>query len=166
MLLSRRDYLLRIIDEAGRMLARAVNRRGAGAAEEALDAIVRGCERLFGLEMHELFQFNAEQQYAMLIDVPDREVARNRVLMYAALNLEAGRVYQASGKSPLARTTWIQALRLRLRAQLEFSPDNLPAWAPAIAHLRTALGDGPLDPDTAALLAAAEADQKPPPAAG
>ena len=68
MLTSRRDYILRIIDEVGRLLARVVFKRRTGETEEALQTIVQACERLFSMEADKLFQFTPEKHYAMLLE--------------------------------------------------------------------------------------------------
>jgi hypothetical protein len=156
MLTSRRDYILRLIAEVGRMLNRALHQRRAGTPEAALETVVHSCERLFGLEADQLFQFTPEQHVAMLIEGEPPEIARDKLLLYAALNAEAGRVYRLMGKRDLARGSALHALRLCLRARLDYPAAPLPLYAPEIAELRTALADEPLDAATAALLAAAE----------
>src|SRR4051812_19425357 len=117
MLTSRRDYLLRIIDEVGRMLARVIFKRRNGREQEALQAVVEACKRLFNLEASQLFQFTPEQHFLMLtrdVNPPD---ANAQVLLYAALNAEAGRAYLALGNAAMARHSLLNALRFTLRAQ-------------------------------------------------
>ncbi len=155
MLTSRRDYLLRLIDEVGRLLARALMKRQQSAPLDALDAVVRGCERLFGLEADKLFQFTPEQHFAMLAEGEPPEMASDKILLYAALCAEAGRNYELIGRRELARASTLNALRLYLRARIEFPTAPLPAHAPDPATLQDALADAPLDPETAALLRAA-----------
>ncbi len=161
MLTSRRDYLLRLIDEVGRLLARVVFKRRAGAHEDALAAVVQGCERLFNLEADQLFQLTPEQHFAMLADAASPELGRDKILLYAALNAEAGKIYDAMGRATMARASRLNALRLTLRVHLEFPPENPPLFAPAIADLRQALAEESLDADTQALLARVEAPPPP-----
>jgi hypothetical protein len=155
MLTSRRDYILRLIDEVSRLLARVVFKRCGGRDQEALEGIVQACERLFGIESDKLFQFTPEQHFAMLTADEAPEVARQKVLIYAALNAEAGRVYRKLGNRALARATFLTALRLRLRADIEFPAANDPEFAPSLRDLLETLQDEPLDHETATLLAAA-----------
>jgi hypothetical protein len=155
MLTSRRDYLLRIIDEVGRLLAHAILKRREGAHAEALEAIVASCERLFGFEADKLFQFTPEQHFLMLAANESGEVARDKILLYSALLAEAGQVYLAMGKTAMARASTLNALRLSLRARGEFSGENLPAFAPDLARLVECLADAPLDDATRELLTAA-----------
>ena len=55
MLTSRRDYILRVIDEVGRLLARITFKRKAGADQEALETVVVGFQRLFNLDADQIF---------------------------------------------------------------------------------------------------------------
>jgi hypothetical protein len=89
----------------------------------------------------------------MLTEHETAEMARDKVLLYASLNAEAGRIYQKQGNAPMARASFLNALRLTLRARAEFPTENLPSFAPVVADLVTALGAEPLDADTARLLA-------------
>jgi hypothetical protein len=152
MLTSRRDYLLRIIDEVGRLLAQLVSQRGRGRNEDALQSLALGFERLFGRDAHEVFQFTPEQQYHLLAEGEPSDAARDKRLLYAALSAEAARIYADLGRAELARASRLNALRFTLRARREFPGDNLPAFAPDPAVLLAELGPGPLDPETAELL--------------
>jgi hypothetical protein len=156
MITSRRDYILRIIDEVSRLLARAIFKRRSGGQEEALQTVVQACERLFAMESDKLFQFTPEQHFVMLTQDEPPEIARDKVLLYAALNTEAGHIYTTAGNRAMARASFLNALRLSLRARTEFPQENFPAFAPSIAVLRDALADAPLDADTAELLKSAE----------
>jgi hypothetical protein len=152
MLSSRRDYLLRLIDEVGQFLARAVFQRKGGGEQEALQTVVQSCERLFGLEAGQLFQFTPDQHFLMLTEGEEPDNARAKVLIYAALNVEAGRNYAALKKAELARVSFLNALRLTLRAELSFPTDSPPPYAPSVAELLVLLKDAPIDPDTTELL--------------
>lgn len=156
MLTSRRDYLLRIIDEVGRLLARVLLKRREGRGQEALQTIVQASERLFGLEAHELFQFTPEQQFLRLTQGEPPEEARAKVLIYAALNREAGRCYADLNKPDLARASYVNALRFACRARIAFREITAPlSYAPSISELLELLGNEPLDDDSAALVRAA-----------
>ena len=154
MLTSRRDYLLRIIDEVGRILARIAFKRREGADQQALETVVLGFERLFSLDADQIFQLTPDQQFAMLADDESAEFARDKVLLYAALSAEAGRAYAKLGNSAMARATFINALRFTLKARALFPVTNLPDYAPNVSELLAALKDVPLDADTIALITA------------
>lgn len=152
MLQSRRDYLLRIIDEVSRILAQVVFKRRSGADQEALETVVVGFQRLFQLDGDQIFLLTPDQHYDMLTRGESPYDARDKVQLYSALSAEAGAIYARLGNRPLARATRLNALRFALRARLEFPPEGPPPYAPEIAALREALADEPLDPDTSELL--------------
>jgi hypothetical protein len=155
MLTSRRDYILRLIDEVGELFFLAVFQRGQSHPQDAMQSAVLACERLFGLEADKLFQLTPGQQFAMLTEHEAPEVSRQKVLLFAALNAEAGKSYTTLGNRPMARSCFINALHFTLKAQAAFPADNPPAYAPRVPELLDALKDAPLDAETAALLQAA-----------
>lgn len=154
MITSRRDYLLRIIDEVGRLLARVTFQRRNARQQDALQSVVEGCERLFNLEASQLFQFTPDQHFLMLTQGENPEDARDKVLLYAALNQEAGHVYRSLDNAAMARNSFLNALRFTLRARKEYPQEGLPVFAPEIPALLTELKDAPLDSDTQELLRA------------
>ena len=152
MLTSRRDYLLRILDEVSRILGQIVFKQRAGADQEALETVVVGYQRLFNLDGDQIFLLTPEQHYQMLTEEDSPYDARDKVLLYAALSTEAGRIYAKQGNRAMSRACFVNALRFALRARIEFPPEGLPGYAPDIAGLQAALGDGPLDPGTTELV--------------
>ena len=155
MLTSRRDYLLRIIDEVGLLLRRVLQQRSSGRPDEALQSVVAACERLFQLEAAQLFQFTPDQHVAMLANGEPPDIARDKILLYAALNEEASRCYTTLGQPALSRQSLVNALRLTLKAAQICPGPGEPAYAPDPAKLLQLLGATPLDADTATLVAAA-----------
>jgi hypothetical protein len=161
MLTSRRDYLLRIIDEVGRILASVVFKRRNDADQEALETIMVGYERLFGLDADQVFLLTPAQHFKMLAEEDDPDFARDKLLLYAALSAEAGAIYEKRGNRAMARATRLNALQFTLKAQARFGADNLPKYAPKVPDLLAALADEPLDADTAQLVSGS---MPPPPA--
>jgi hypothetical protein len=155
MLTSRRDYLLRIIDEVSRILGQIIFKHRAGADQEALESVVVGLQRLFNLDGDQIFLLTPEQHYVMLIDEDSPFDARDKVLIYAALSAEAGKIYAKQGNRMMSRASFLNALRFALRARIEFPQEGLPQYAPDIGELRAGLGAEPLDAETAELLSRA-----------
>jgi hypothetical protein len=112
---------------------------------------------LFNLEASQLFQFSPEQHFLMLTRDESPEDARDKVLLYAALNAEAALAYQALGNATMTRNSFLNALRLTLKATAQFPTEAWPAYAPRVPDLLEALKDAPLDPDTEELLRASRA---------
>lgn len=160
MLTSRRDYLLRIIDEVSRLLARLVQQRQKGRPEDALQSLADAFARLFGREFHEVFQFTPEQHYLMLAEDEPAEAARDKRLLYAALSAEAGRLYAALGRTEYARASALNALRFTLRARQDCPGEEIPVFAPNPAELRAELGEANLDAETAELWRASGLDSR------
>jgi hypothetical protein len=156
MLTSRRDYIVRIIEEVGRLLAMSRFKRQAGADQEALETVVHGFTRLFQLDADQIFLLTPTQHYQMLTeDAETPEFGRDKILLYAALSAEAGDIYAKLGNRAMARATRLNALRFTLKARTEYSSEGLPEYTPRIAALLDALADEPLDPETAAVVSTA-----------
>lgn len=140
MITSRRDYLLRMIDELTRLLARIVFKRRTGADQEALEIVIEGFQRLFNLQADQIFQMTPEHHFVMLtLDEPP-DVARDKVLVYAALSAEAGRIYQKMGNDKMARATFTNALRFVLQSRKFVSDAPIPDFAPKVDDLVADLG--------------------------
>ena len=153
MITSRRDYILRIIDELTQMVARIVFKRRGGSDQEALELCVQGFERLFDLERNQLFQFTPDQQFVMLtLDEPP-ELARDKALIYAALSTEAGVTYEKMGQQRMAIATFSNALRFALKARTIQVDAPLPDFAPKVDELVARIGEANLAPDLKELLA-------------
>ena len=156
MITSRRDYLLRMIEEIGRILARlSVKRRQGENDESALATIMLGFERLFQLDADQVFLLTPDQHFKMLTEEDDANYARDKVLLYAALSTEAGHVYVKKGNLAMARATFTNALRFTLRAHAKFSTEGLPDYSPRVSDLVTLLKGAPLDAEIGELLSAA-----------
>ena len=145
--------MMRIFEEVSRLLARISFKRRKGDTDDAaLETIVFGFQRLFNMEPDQLFLLTPDQHYDWLTDADTPDFARDRVLMYAALNAEAGHIYVRQGNTTMARATFLNALRFTLKARINYSCEGLPEFAPHIDDLLAALASEPLDSTTAKLL--------------
>ncbi|HWA85756.1 MAG TPA: hypothetical protein VG710_06010 [Opitutus sp.] len=156
MITSRRDYLMRLIDEVGRILARIVFKRRKGDTDDsALETVVFGFQRLFDMGADQIFMLTPTQHFEMLVRDESPDFARDKVLLYAALCTEAGHIYARMGSRDKATATFSTALNFTLRARAQFPSEGWPDYAPSVTDLVDALGDTPLDSATNELLAAA-----------
>lgn len=153
MITSRRDYMMRIIEEVSRLLTRVTAKRRKGDTDDAdLETVVFGFQRLFNLESDQIFSLTPSQHYDLLADADTPEFARDRVLMYAALGAEAGYVYARQNNTAMARATFTNALQFTLKALADYPAEGLPPFAPNVDDLLVALAAEPLDPTSAKLL--------------
>lgn len=153
MITSRRDYIVRVIEELGRVIARLSSRRKQENPEEtALETIVMGYQRLLVLDADQIFLLTPDQHYTMLVRDEPPDVARDKVLTYAALSTEAGHVYARKGKPDIARASWLTALRFTLRAHARFPAEGTPDYAPRVEDLLPLVKDASLDAEIAELL--------------
>lgn len=152
--MPQRDYILRLIEQVGQFFRRAIQQRERRSPQDALQSVMAACERLFGMEAVQLFQFTPDQHVAMLAEMEDGDSAQAKSLMYAALMAEAGRCYRDLGQPQLAQASFLAALRVTLKTRLQYPTEALPDFAPKIADLLAQLGDVPLDAETKELLAA------------
>lgn len=150
--MPQRDYILRLIDQVGLLLRRAIEQRERHSPQEALQSVMAACERLFGLDAAELFRFTPDQHFVMLTQ-DGADDAREKVLIYAALCAEAARAFRQLNQPAHARQSFINSLRLVAQARLAFPAEGWPDYAPRAADLLAELVPEPLDADTTALLA-------------
>lgn len=132
-----------------------IQQRRGHTPQEALQSLMAACERLFGMEAVQLFQFTPDQHYAMLTENEDAQGAREKVLMYAALNAEAGRCYLVLSQPKLAQQSFLNALRLTLKVQAQFPADASPAFAPDPNELLGVIGNASFDAETLRMVSAA-----------
>ena len=145
--------MMRILEEVARLLARVTFKRKKGDSDDAaLETVVFGLQRLFALDADQIFLLTPDQHYEMLADDETPEIARDKVLLYAALNAEAGHIYLRQGNQAMARATFTNALRFTLRAEADFTADGSPDYAPDVNDLLAALANEPLDATTAKLV--------------
>ena len=151
----RRDYLLRIIDQVALLLVRAIRQRESSVPQEGLQSIMAACERLFGMDAVQLFQFTPDQHVLMLAKGEEPEAAHDKIMIYARLNQAAGVCYERLGQANLALQSFTNALRLSLAAKAQSPKAPAPDFAPDMYQLLAKIGT-PADQATADLVAAAQ----------
>jgi hypothetical protein len=144
-----RDYILRLIEQVAQLLSRAIRQRDTSSPHEALQSIMAAFERLFGMEAVQIFRFSPEQHAVMLAENELPDVAHQKLLMYAALNEEAGHCYSRLGQTALAQQTFLNALRFTLKARADYPAFESPAFAPDPTKLQLLIDPASLDEETA-----------------
>lgn len=148
----RRDYLLRMIEEFARALARLRRRKEAGDWSGAGQMIEEELRGLFGGTRECLLQFSESELLARLLAGEPTASVRDRTLALAALLKEAGDIAVAEERPQEARIFHLKGLNLLLHALAVNDPAELPEFAPTIELFRTALGEEGLPTRTEALL--------------
>ena len=152
MAIRREDYILELIDELQAFVAQALHQGDRGLLGEALMTLVRAQEKLFARPTAEFAGLPIDEQLRLLVldETPDK--ARAKVLAYAALLTEGGKIYGGRSRHDLAASAFQLALYVTLTAA-ETDRARAGELQPAIAGLRARLNDGELNPPVRELLA-------------
>jgi hypothetical protein len=150
--MPQRDYFMRLLEQAIEATLRAAKLRQGGQYEESLHSVIFSMEKLFGLTIRDLSQQSADQIFVQLTEGESPIDARNKCLVFAALNQQAGLTYAEQDLTALAQAAFYLALVFTLRALIAFPRTDLPAVAPKIDELLNLLDGFELPEDTAALL--------------
>ena len=152
--MPQRDYLLRLLEEAAQVIAQMVHLREEGQPEQAVSAVIDSLEKLFGLSVAELGSLDTDQLYAQLTLEENPENARNKCIIFAALNNQAGLAYADKDLPALAQPAFHLALVFTLRALTGYSRQGAPAITPDIDVMLYHLEGFELPKSTLDLLAA------------
>lgn len=148
----RRDYILRMIEEFVRALARVhslkENRRGSEAGE----IIDQEFQRLIGRGPEAATQLSETELFACLVNDGPTHAVRDKAFMLATLLSEAGDLATEKGQWVEGQAYWLKALHVLLDVLGRGEVYECPEFVPKIEVLRSALGDQPLPARTLALL--------------
>lgn len=152
--MPQRDYLLRLIEEAVQVILQITRLREEGQPSQAVSAVIDGLQKLFGLTVDELASLDTEQLFGQLTREESPENARDKCIIFAALNNQAGLAYADRDLPALAQPAFHLALVFTLRALTGFPRSNLPAITPNVGDLLYHLEGFELPASTLELLAA------------
>lgn len=150
----RRDYILRMIEEFFRLLARIdrlKQNRQWGEAESTVRAEI---ERLVGTGGAALVTLSDTEIFSRLLEGGELHSAREKAFMLARLLLENAETAEA-GDPPnltLARQLRLKALHLLLHTALRDDIPEWPEYVPTIDRVLQLLADSALPLHTCALL--------------
>ena len=167
---QKQDYLLRLIEELGRLIAELRKLRDQGRHDTALLTGLQAQERLFARPAQEFMVRPVEEQLHLLAVGETDANARVKCLAYATLLTEAGQTYAAREQAALASGAYQLALQVLL-----LTASDHPAQEPAedrgrVGMLLELLSDDQLAGEVAEMLrqfqCAAIESQPPGPIAG
>jgi hypothetical protein len=130
-----RDYILRLIEQAMQVIAQITLQREAGQQGPAVQSVIDALEKLFGLTVSELGSLDSDQLFEQLTRGENPENARDKCLIFAALNNQAGLAYEARDLPALAQPAFHLALVFTLRAHTRYPHTGLPVLTPDIGEL-------------------------------
>ena len=147
----RRDYIMEMIEEFVRALARLNSLKAGQRWNEAGEALDGEFRRLVGEGPEGVARLSEMELLARLMRDGTRTV-RTKCLMLVALLKEAGDIAAAQGGEQESRACYLKALHLLLDTLSREDVLDCPAFVPNIELLRTALNGAPLPVQTCAML--------------
>ena len=146
--MPQRDYILRLIEQAMQVIAQITLQREMGQNDLAVQSVIDALEKLFGLTVAELGSLDTDQLFAQLTREENPENARDKCLIFAALNTQAGLAYEAKDLPALAQPAFHLALVFILRALNSYPREGLPPFSPEVRDLLYRLEDFELPEST------------------
>jgi len=148
----RRDYILRMIEEFVRALARLRSLKQAQRWDEASVSLDGEFERLMGAGAQAVARLSETELLARLLQGEPTQAVRDKTFILVTLLQEAGDLEEACGRPGESRACRIKALHLLLYTLGSGEIGECPEFVPKIDMLTASLRDAPLPPQTQAML--------------
>ncbi|MBI3851353.1 MAG: hypothetical protein HY298_13915 [Verrucomicrobia bacterium] len=147
----RRDYILRMIEECIRALARINSLKKGQRWTEASEALDAEFQRLIGDGAQAVARLSETELLARLVQGEPTQVVRHKTLLLTALLKQAGDVAAAQDHPEHSRECYLKALHVLLDTLARGEVSDCPDFVPKVEMLVTALPP-PLPMRTHALL--------------
>jgi hypothetical protein len=148
----RRDYILQMIEEFARALARINSLKAGQRWNEAGEELDTEFKKLTGEGAAALGRLSETELLARLMREGPTHALRDKTLILTALLKEAGDVAVAEGRTEQGREYHLKALHLLLEVLGGEDRGEFPEFVPKVAMLVSALEPGPLPVRTLAML--------------
>jgi tetratricopeptide (TPR) repeat protein len=148
----RRDYILRMIEECVRALARIGASKKAQRWGEASIEVEAELKKLVGEDSEKIAALSESDLIARLMSEGPTHSLQDKTLFLIALLKEAGDVAAAEGRTEKERACYIKALNLLLDVLSRDEVFEFPQFVPRIDMLRELLKGAPLPARTNAML--------------
>ena len=148
----RRDYILRMIEECIRALARISSLKQGQRWREASAELDVEFKKLIGDGAQTVAQLSETELLARLMQDGPTHALREKTLILTTLLKEAGDVAAAADRLEESRECYLKALHLLLDALARSEAFECPEFVPKIEMLREFLAATPLPSRTHALL--------------
>ncbi len=148
----RRDYIMRMIQECIRALARINSLKKAQRWNEASEELDAEFQRLIGAGPQTVARLSETELLARLVEGEATQVVRQKTLILTALLKEAGDVAAAQDRPEDSRECYLKALHLLLEVLARGEVFECPEFVPKVEMLKEALQGSHLPLQTHALL--------------
>ena len=149
---EKQDYVLRLIEELGRLIAEIVNLRQRGSYDTALQMVLQAQQRLFGRPAEAFIGRSIDDQVHLLVVGENPANARAKCVAYATLLTEAAGIYQAREQTALAGAACQWALQVLIAVRAGPGDAQVSALAARLGALLDRLPEDPLIRETKALI--------------
>ena len=148
----RRDYLLRMIEECIRALARINSLKQGQRWNEASDELDAEFKKLLGAGAPAVARLSETDLLARLMQDGPTHALRDKTLILTALLKEVGDVATAEARTEESRECYLKTLHLLLDTLARGEVFKCPEFVPKVEMLRETLATVPLPARTYALL--------------
>jgi hypothetical protein len=126
---AQEDYVLRMIAQLRQAISQVLKYRESSRFDDALLNAFDAQERLFGRTTAELSELSLDELLGLLRMDETPDEGTEKVLGYASLLRETGRVYEAMDQRQMAERCFQLALRVMLSVAVEEPPRDDAPWA-------------------------------------
>lgn len=148
----RRDYILRMIEEFIRALARIHSLKQGQRWNEAGEALDGEFKRLIGEGAQAVARLSETDLLARLAQEGPTQLLREKTLLLTTLLKEAGDLATAEGREEESRDCYLKTLHLLLDVLGREDPFEFPEFVPRVESLKQALEGSPSPMRTHAML--------------
>ena len=148
----RRDYILRMIEECIRALARIKSLKQGQQWSEASEALDAEFKKLIGEGAQAAARLSETELLALLMRDGPTQAVRDKALILTTLLREAGDVAAAENRVEASRDCYLKSLHLMLDSLSREDVFEFPEFVPKVEMLVAALQSVPLPIRTGAML--------------
>lgn len=148
----RRDYILRMVEEFVRALARIRGLKNGQQLQEAFSLTEEEFKRVTGLDSESLLKLSETELLARLIQGEPMHAVREKMFFLTTLLLETGDIAVAQNRLEEGRAYYLKGLHLLLDSLAQGGAFEQPEFVPKVEMFVAALADAELPVQTSALL--------------
>jgi len=146
----RRDYILRMIQQAAEMIARIQSLKKERRWTDAQGNLDAELQTLVGANLETIASLSQTELLALVIRGESTLAVKEKTFVISALLKEAGDIAVAQNRDEESRTCYLKGLHLLLDALSEGDVFEFPEFVPRVEMFVSALADGPLPLQTQA----------------